>query len=299
MAACSTFFEDTGKLPAQEDASSDGLKIGVWLSNQRRLFRKGQLREDRKLALEKLLGNVLDPLRVRLERNLAAYKDYVAKTGKQPERRTVHEGVAIGNWLTNSIKPKKDKLPTELVEKLDALGFVWEAKRKKRLAVPQKPVLQRDTAPLRQPVSLPDSWFGYFELCRALMRTLSRQIKITHTYRGVNVGPWFQMETRMYAEGGFSEYKRLLFKSLTHLNESRGWVLRDWYWHYSHCLEFVFLKSSALTNARTYHGLPLGEWFGKQMSRLDTGTLSAHQEHAMKDLLAIIRDRESTHIPSV
>ena len=48
------------------DESSDGLKMGVWLTHQRRLFKKGQLREDRKLALENLLGNVLDPMRARL-----------------------------------------------------------------------------------------------------------------------------------------------------------------------------------------------------------------------------------------
>ena len=126
----------------------------IWLSHQRRRFRKGQLREDRKDNLEKLLGKVLEPQKARLERNLAPYKDYVEKTGKQPERRTVHEGVAIGNWLINSIRPQKNKLPTELVEKLDALGFVWETGRQKRAAVPPSPVLQRDTAPLRKPERL-------------------------------------------------------------------------------------------------------------------------------------------------
>ena len=82
MAACSTFLDDNGKLPTQGDESSDGLKIGVWLSHQRRRFRKGRLLEDRKYALVNLLGNVLDPMRARWERNLAAYKDYVAKTRK-------------------------------------------------------------------------------------------------------------------------------------------------------------------------------------------------------------------------
>jgi hypothetical protein len=298
MAACSTFLDDNGKLPTQGDESPDGLKIGVWLSHQRQRFRKGQLLEDQKQALENLLGNVLDPRQARLERNLAAYKDYVEKTGKQPERRTVHEGVAIGNWLINSIRPQKDKLPAELVEKLDALGFVWETGRQKRAAVPPSPLLRRDTAPLRKPESSTDSWFGHFELCRAFMRTLSREIKITDTYRGVNVGHWFQLESQIFAAEAFSEFKRLLFKSLNHLNESHGWVLRDWYWHYSHCLEFVFSKSSLLTNEFTYNGLPLGEWFGKQVSLMERGSLLARQENAMKELLTSIRDRESTDNPS-
>ena len=168
----------------------------------------------------------------------------------------VHEGVAIGNWLINSMRPNKDKLPTELVEKLDALGFLWETGRKKRSAVPPSPVLQRDTAPLRKPESSTPSWFGHFELCRVFMRTLSRQIKVTDMYRGVNIGHWFQMESQIYTTGAFSEFKRLLFKSLNHLNESHGWVLRDWYWHYSHCLESLFPKSSRLNHTDTYYGLP-------------------------------------------
>ena len=110
----------------------------------------------------------------------------------------VHEGVAIGNWLINSMRPNKDKLFTELVEKLDALGFLWETGRKKRSAVPPSPVLQRDTAPLRKPESSTPSWFGHFELCRVFMRTLSRQIKVTDMYRGVNIGHWFQMESQIY-----------------------------------------------------------------------------------------------------
>jgi hypothetical protein len=223
-----------------------------------------------------------------LERNLAAYKDYVEKTGKQPERRTVHEGVGIGSWLINSIRPQKDKLPTELVEKLNALGFAWETGRRKR-----------EAAPLDKPESLTVSWFRHFELCRALMRALSRQITITDTYCGVKVGHWYQEENLIYTAGGLSEFHRLLFKSLILLNEKYGLVLRDWYWHYSHCLEFVLSNSSALTKEYSYNELPLGEWFGKQVSLMGRGSLLATQENAMKELLTVIRDRESTDSPSV
>ena len=287
MAACSTFFDDTGKLPTQGDESSDGLKIGVWLSHQRRRFRKGQLREDRKDNLEKLLGKVLEPQKARWKRNLAAYKDYVEKTGKQPERRTVHEGVAIGNWLINSVRSKKDKLPTELVEKLDALGFLWETGRNKPSSC--------------KPKDSTNSWFRHFELCRFLMRTLERKIEITDMYRGVNVGHWFLSENRIYAAWVYSEFKRLLFRSLILLDESHGWVFREWYWNYSRYLEFVLSNSSVPTKDSDDKTLPLGvvEWFAKQMSRLEEGTLSAHQENALKELLTIIRDRESTNSPSV
>ena len=134
-----------------------------------------------------------------------------------------------------------------------------------------------------------------------MMRTLGRKIEITATYRGVNVGHWFLSENRIYAAWAYSEFKRLLFRSLILLDESHGWVFREWYWNYSRYLEYVLSNSSVPTKDSDDKTLPLGvaEWFAKQMSRLEEGTLSAHQENAMKELLTIIRDRESTNSPSV
>src|SRR5262249_7006399 len=99
----------------------------------------------------------------------------------------------------------------------------------------------------------------------------------------------------------FSEYKRLLFRSLILIDEQHGFLLKDWYWNYSHCLEFVLSNSSLPTKDSADETLPLNaaEWCAKQMSLLDKGTLLARQENAMKELLAIIRERESTNIQSV
>ena len=114
------------------------------------------------------------------------------------------------------------------------------------------------------------------------MRTLTRKIEISDMYLGVNVGYWFQMENRIYAAWGFSEFKRLLFRSLILLDESHGRVLKEWYWNYSHCLEF-FLSNSSVpskdSDDKTRHpGHGAAEWFAEQMSLLEKGTLLARQE---------------------
>jgi hypothetical protein len=174
---------------------------------------------------------------------------------------------------------------------------VWESHRNKHAQAVSKAAAS--PAHSRKPKGVADSWFGVFENCRFLMRTLGRKIEITDTYLGVKLGDWFQLENQIYTAGVLSEIKRLLFKSLVLLNENHGRVLRDWYWNYSHCLEFVLSRPSALTKEYTYNGLPLGEWFGKQVSLMEKGSLLARQENAMKELLTIIRDRESTDSPSV
>jgi hypothetical protein len=126
-------------------------------------------------------------------------------------------------------------------------------------------------------------------------------MEISDVYLGVNVGFWFQMENRIYAAWAFSEFHRLLFRSLILLDESQGRVLKEWYWNYSHCLEIILSNSSLPTRDSADETLPLSaaEWFAKQMSVLNKGTLLAHQENAMKELFSIIRDRESMNSPSV
>ncbi len=131
-----------------------------------------------------------------------------------------------------------------------------------------------------------------------MMRTLEGKVEITDTYLGKDVGHWFRCENHIYATGVLSAVHQLLFRSLISIDESHGWFLRDWFWNYSHCLEFVLSNSSVPTKDSN---LPLGaaEWFAKQMSLMEKRSLLAYQENAMKELLAIIRDRESTNSPSV
>ena len=298
MVAATAFFDKNGKLPSQGEESPEGLKIGVWLNHQRRLFRKGALREDRKTAIDNLLGDILNPGGSKVDRNLAAYKDYVEKTGKQPERRTFHEGVSIGNWLVNSIRPQKNKLPAGLVEKLDALGFVWETGRKKRASNPASRLHQPGNTPPCIPQDSTGSWYKNFECCRALMRTLSRKIDIADTYRTVKVGEWFQVESQIYAAGAFSEIKRLLFRSLIYLDENHGSVLKDWFWNYSHCLEFVLSNPTAPMKDFSSDGIHFGEWFEKQVGLMEKGALLVRQENAIQELLTIRKDRSTRERPS-
>lgn len=138
MMACSNYYESTGKLPTSGDESSEGLKVGHWLCHQRRLHKKGSLPQDRIKTIERLLGQIWNPAQERWETNYSAYKDYVEKTGKQPERRTVHNGINIGNWLINTVRPNKQKLSTEQVQRLDALGFNWERRSRKKRIIENK-----------------------------------------------------------------------------------------------------------------------------------------------------------------
>jgi hypothetical protein len=85
----------------------------------------------------------------------------------------------------------------------------------------------------------------------------------------------------------------------TPIDESQDRFLREWYWNYSHCFEFVLQTSSVPTKQSDYGNLPLQspEWFAKQMSLLEEGALLAPQEIAMNELLTIVKDRKSSDSP--
>lgn len=219
-------------------------------------------------------------------------------TGKQPQRRTVHNGVAIGNWLINSIRPQKDKLPEEIVRKLDELGFVWETSRRRSASVRASDTGKREAQQVEIPV---DTWVRYFELCRGCMHTLSRKLVITDMFHGIDVGFWFYMQNRTYAAGILSDQKRRLFGSLILLDESLGSRVREWYWRYSHCLESVVLRGVNPSDDPevTLASRATKGWFAQQVELMTKGTLAPSQQKAMEELLEIAKEsmRANNHSP--
>lgn len=298
MAACIKFLDREDKLPVMGDESPDRLKIGQWLTHQRRFFREGHLRDDRKQALEKFLGDVLDPKRTRWERNLAALKDYLANTGKWPERRTIHNGVAIGNWLTNTIRPNKKKLPADLIQRLDELGVRWEPIRdstrtawsftaKKEPSCEPRPIPAR---PLWTRI-FDDSWYTHFAKSRSLMMEAA-SLKSTDTIGSLKVGEWFECEKHLCEDGALSPLKRAVIGSLGLINTSKGLALRQWYWHYSLCLEYLMEKPSVLKKGVTFETVPIGNWFEEQVSCLGKGRLYPAQEDHINELIRFSQDRD-------
>ena len=122
LIACKAFLEINHRLPSTKDTSANGMKIGEWLCHQRDFFRKNKLSKEKIERFEELLGPVWDPMADRWNRKFDAYKDYVEKTGKQPTRRTLHNGVNIGVWriyLRNNSAP----LSQDQINSLNALGM--------------------------------------------------------------------------------------------------------------------------------------------------------------------------------
>lgn len=112
--------------------AADGDRLGVWLSNQRTLYKDGGLSAERISQLEDL-GVVWDQFEYAWDRYLAAVRAFREEHGHQriPKSYTDADGLRLNIWLRNQIRARREgKLSAERIAALDAIGVVWDARKK-------------------------------------------------------------------------------------------------------------------------------------------------------------------------
>ena len=77
-----------------------GAKLGNWLSNQRKLRKKGVMDAEKERRLEEA-GVTWDPIEAQWEENFALLLEYRDREGDcDVPNRYVERGVKLGNWLS-------------------------------------------------------------------------------------------------------------------------------------------------------------------------------------------------------
>jgi len=100
--------------------------LGRWVSRQRYLRKGDQLGQDRIQRLEDIdfAWEIVDTI---WEQMFSALTEYKRKHGDCNVPQKWSENRQLGAWVSTQRQVKrKDKLPKELVRRLDALGFVWD-----------------------------------------------------------------------------------------------------------------------------------------------------------------------------
>jgi len=104
--------------------TSDGFALGNWVGTQRKI--KDKLFPMRVQRLE-ALGFVFDPFTQQWEEAFSYLKAYKEEHNDclVPQGFKTAGGFALAKWVSNQ-RSNKDKLKPERVQRLDALGFVWD-----------------------------------------------------------------------------------------------------------------------------------------------------------------------------
>ncbi len=102
-----------------------GLNLGAWAGKQRSKRSNLSLEQVQRLNG---LGFSWDPLAEAWETNFAALEKFKQREGhcRVPQPHQEKE-LKLGNWVSN-LRQKKDRLPADQVERLNQLGFVWDAR---------------------------------------------------------------------------------------------------------------------------------------------------------------------------
>jgi DNA-binding TFAR19-related protein (PDSD5 family) len=109
---------------SKEYITTSGNKLGTWLSSQR--SRKDRLTQEQVQRLD-ALGLVWDPHAEQWEQGMKELSTYKEEHGDclVPRGHKTTSGHKLGSWVSNQ-RGRIDRLTPEQVQRLDALGFVWD-----------------------------------------------------------------------------------------------------------------------------------------------------------------------------
>lgn len=118
-----------GKCPPQKYVEPDGLRLGSWLSNQKRKYRNGSLDLERERLLRSI-GVVFEDTNEKhwMEgyRHAVAYGK-IYHTMAVPVLYQTEDGFPLGEWLRTQVKAQvAGKLKEERKARLDQLGVRWK-----------------------------------------------------------------------------------------------------------------------------------------------------------------------------
>jgi hypothetical protein len=112
--------------------NEDGFRLGVWIANRRADNRRSALSEGRVAELD-ALGIIWDVKVDGWQKGLELARAYQAEHGhlNVPAKFISHDGFRLGKWITRQRASRvRDTLLAEQITQLDALGIVWNPRKK-------------------------------------------------------------------------------------------------------------------------------------------------------------------------
>ena len=235
-----------------------GVKLGGWLSNQRKAHAKGALDAARRARLE-ALGVVWDVCEQQWDRNFTLLSSYYEREGHwRVPREHTEQGTKLGEWLSTQRKVhRKGKLSAARKERLDSLGMVWEPRAQRRL-----------------------TWDESFAV---LSRYYDREGHCNVPQeQGTNLGAWLTTQRTAHRKGTLDAARRDRLETL-----GVEWDPFESQWQRSFALLTAFREREAHCDVPVKHregGVKLGVWLQKQRRAYWENKLAATRRARLEEL---------------
>jgi hypothetical protein len=239
------FEKREGHCNVTRSHAEDGIKLGRWVGNQRRLKEEGKLDPDRQSILDNmgfawLLGN---PTRVPWEERLDLLKEFQTREGHcHVPQLHKEDGANLGKWVNKQRQLKKmDRLDLHRQTILEDMGFEWVL------------VERRANVP----------WEETFSLLKTFKEREGHcNVPRFHKEDGANLGVWLENQRQFKKNGK-------LYRDRKERLEEMGieWLLASAKWDGMYDLLKQFQKREghcAVDLSHTEDGANLGYWVNTQ-----------------------------------
>lgn len=112
----------------KRNGTEEEKKLAVWMTNQRKLLKKGGLSPERQERLEAIGGQLSSRFDRSFRENFTLLQAFVSEHDRLPKCSETYQGKNLGRWCSQIRNSYKEKaLSTEQLRKLESVGFVFTA----------------------------------------------------------------------------------------------------------------------------------------------------------------------------
>ncbi|MCD7746588.1 MAG: Helicase associated domain protein [Lachnospiraceae bacterium] len=130
------WYRENGNLAITQDTVADGVWIGKWLASQKKALEEGKLSQRQKELLSELPSDGMVKASARWKEMYQDAKEFSEKHGNLasiPRDYYGTRGTSLYTWVLNQRKIRRaGKMNEEKIQLLDAIGFVWDPREKRR-----------------------------------------------------------------------------------------------------------------------------------------------------------------------
>ena len=269
FALAEAYYREHGDLNVPGNYSVDGIGLGKWVNEQKQSYRgnrpKQPLTETQIKRLESIGIEWRNPNEVTWDKRYAAVKAYFDGHGdiNIPKELVLSDGRKIGSWIIVQRAAKRNgKLTERQIEKLDAVGMVWE---------------------------LPDSWEIGFDHAEMYYREHGNLLLPTAYVcsDGYRLGHWVANQRANHNHQ--KKYHSITTEQAARLEQiGMVWDIYEQQWKdvYKEAMSFFRQYGNLDVPARykTESGTDLGEWVRTQRNNCRKGILAAECIHKLEKI---------------